>query len=150
MESGEQGPYTVREAAEKCGVQIGTVRRWIRSGRVRTEQRRGRHGPEYRVYLSATLIDECANTVSESEQDSDDEGSDTEQDSGSTVLTLLEMVREKDTRIQALERERFELAGRLGYFQAQVEEARERIRMLEAPRETPKLERLKRWWELWK
>jgi len=42
---------------------------------------------------------------------------------------------ERDARIAALERDRFELAGRLGYFQSELEHARQTIKALEAPKE---------------
>jgi hypothetical protein len=42
---------TLREAAEKTGRSITTLRRYIRSGRLHAEKRYGRFGPEY--YVSA-------------------------------------------------------------------------------------------------
>jgi excisionase family DNA binding protein len=58
------------------------------------------------------------------------------------LLRALELVASRDTalaerdgRIADLERERFELAGRLGYFQAELEHARATIKALEAPKE---------------
>lgn len=43
------GPMTLREAAERTDRSITTLRRYIRSGRLRAEMREGRYGPEYFV-----------------------------------------------------------------------------------------------------
>ncbi len=48
-------------------------------------------------------------------------------------------------RVIALEQERAELYGRLGFYQAQLEQAKERIALLEAPQHTPK----RPWWRFW-
>jgi hypothetical protein len=42
-------PMTLREAAERTSRSITTLRRYIRSGRLRAEKRYGRFGPEYFV-----------------------------------------------------------------------------------------------------
>jgi hypothetical protein len=43
------GPMTLREAAERTDRSITTLRRYIRSGRLRADMREGRYGPEYFV-----------------------------------------------------------------------------------------------------
>lgn len=42
-------PMTLREAADRTSRSITTLRRYIRSGRLRAEKRHGRYGPEYFV-----------------------------------------------------------------------------------------------------
>jgi len=42
-------PMTLREAAERTDRSVTTLRRYIRSGRLRAEMREGRYGPEYFV-----------------------------------------------------------------------------------------------------
>ncbi len=41
--------WTLREAAERTARSVTTLRRYIRSGRLRAEKRHGRYGPEYLV-----------------------------------------------------------------------------------------------------
>jgi hypothetical protein len=52
---------------------------------------------------------------------------------------------ERDARIASLEQDRFELAGRLGYFQAQLEQAQATIKTLEAPKEPEPAPAAPRW-----
>jgi len=40
---------TLREAADRAGLSVTTLRRYIRTGRLRAEKRAGRYGPEYFV-----------------------------------------------------------------------------------------------------
>ena len=40
---------TLREAAERAGLSVTTLRRYIRNGKLRAEKRPGRYGPEYFV-----------------------------------------------------------------------------------------------------
>ncbi len=40
---------TLREAADRAGLSVTTLRRYIRAGRLRAEKRPGRYGPEYFV-----------------------------------------------------------------------------------------------------
>ena len=128
----------IGEAARRLGITTDGVRKRLKRG-----QLRGGKTEDGRWFV---LFEAESSPVLDTESDLDNEPA----PSSMIVDRLLDKLNERDRRIEALERERFELAGRLGYFQAQVEEARERIRMLEAPRETVKVERLKRWWEIWK
>jgi len=48
---------------------------------------------------------------------------------------LIAMVADLHGQIRKLEQERFEMAGRLGYFQAELEHARQTIKALDAPKE---------------
>lgn len=62
-------PLTLREAAARTSLSVTTLRRYIRSGRLRAEKRNGRFGPEY--FVSETDLDDAGLTVAESA----DEGS---------------------------------------------------------------------------
>jgi len=48
---------TLREAADRTSRSITTLRRYIRSGRLRAEKRGGRYGPEY--FVSSQALDEA-------------------------------------------------------------------------------------------
>jgi hypothetical protein len=61
------------------------------------------------------------------------------------AVTLLADLRTAHARIADLERDRFELAGRLGYFQAQLDHAGEQIKALEAPKEPAPAPAAPRW-----
>ena len=134
----------IGEAARRLGITTDGVRKRLKRG-----QLRGGKTGDGRWYV---IFEAESTPVLDSESDLDNEP-----DPSSMIVDRLldklderdRQLDERDRRIETLERERFELAGRLGYFQAQVEEARERIRLLEAPRETPKVEKLKgrAWWE---
>ena len=127
----------IGEAARRLGITTDGVRKRLKRG-----QLRGGKTEDGRWFV---VFEAESTPVLDAESDLDNEPD----PSSMIVDRLLDKLDERDRRIEALERERFELAGRLGYFQAQIEEARERIRMLEAPKETAKVEGAKRrsWWQ---
>lgn len=45
----EEATYSLREAAERLGVSVRSVRRYVTSGQLEAVSVVGRHGPEYRV-----------------------------------------------------------------------------------------------------
>ncbi len=47
---------TLREAAERAGLSVTTLRRYIRGGKLRAEKRAGRYGPEY--FVSEQALEE--------------------------------------------------------------------------------------------
>ncbi len=55
---------TLREAAERAGLSVTTLRRYIRNGKLRAEKRPGRYGPEYFVsdqdFAGAGIADDSA------------------------------------------------------------------------------------------
>src|SRR5262245_36346469 len=56
-EGPQHEPMTLREAAERTDRSVTTLRRYIRSGRLRAEMREGRYGPEY--FVSAQDLSEA-------------------------------------------------------------------------------------------
>jgi hypothetical protein len=63
--------------------------------------------------------------------------------------TLADQLVAERERSAALERERAELYGRLGYFQAQLEQAQETIKALQAPASPPPEPARRPWWRWW-
>jgi len=60
---------------------------------------------------------------------------------------------EHGKRIRELEEARFQLAGQLGFYQAQVETLRERIALLEGPKTAPEAApstSSRPWWRFWR
>jgi excisionase family DNA binding protein len=120
---------TVKQAAELAGIPERTMRRWVRSGRVAAV----RHGHGYRVSPeavaaisagSATLGREAVATTATVVATPAATGPMAE-----SVAELLRMLDQRDRTIM-------ELSGRVGYYQAQVEQLREQL-ALEAPKAAP-------------
>lgn len=161
---------SARAAAESCGVSERTLRRWIAAGRLPADKDGGsfriaaadiekltghRNGhaaaPAPAAALSAT--DRQAAAAPDTDAAADDPDTPRRDE---TILTLLAEVRR-------LNDERAELYGRLGYFQAQLEQAQTTIKALEAPKEpepapvaprwpeepTPAAPLRRSWWRFW-
>jgi hypothetical protein len=137
-------------AAAALGISVQAVRRRIKSGELRAERVKRPQGYAYRVTLPAGV------DVPEGADVDQAEGEHLPAPTGAAsnghvrhvpgraapapagdglAAALLTDLRAAHARIESLERERFELAGRLGYFQAELEHARQAIKALEAPKE---------------
>lgn len=112
---------SIPQAAAHLGVSVKTVRRKLAAGQIKGEKRPTPQGYEWVIHL---------------DQPSGNPGALPPPPVDGLLLRLLEEERAERLRLQ---RENFELAGRLGYFQAQLEHSREKILLLEAG---PK----RRWW----
>jgi excisionase family DNA binding protein len=110
---------TLAEAASLLGCSVDTVRRRIRRGELHALQDAGRHGPTWRVLLSATpgTLPTVGSTPS------------TTPSVGEESSALLEALRMLD----AMRQENRDLAGQVGYLQARVQMQEETIRALQAP-----------------
>jgi excisionase family DNA binding protein len=138
---------SVAEVAVQLRVSPRTVRRYIKAGTLPAELVTTSKGTEWRVPGAAVAA--AANVRGSgdvdrdvSEPTGDDRGRPGsgsrdpvrgERGDGAALLRALELLGERDHRIAALEQERYELAGRLGYFQSELEHARETIKALQAP-----------------
>ena len=126
--------WTVRQAAEALGQSEKTIRRRIKSGEIRADQVPGKYGIEYRIMDIHTAPPP-------------DRGIDTTRDDtmvktmdvarGEALVKAMDMVR--DLQVQ---NER--LAAQVGFLQAQLQEAQNKLRLLSAPRSS--------WWQrlLWR
>lgn len=153
----------MREAAEILGTTAEGIRHRIRRGSLRARKDGGR----WLVMLPAAPATPAAArpaTVHDDTAGQDAPASESAapgQDNGHRVVaqlasTLVGQNTQLLDRIARLEQERFELAGRLGYLQSELEHAREQIKLLEAPKaestpevSTPVPPAPRPWWRFW-
>jgi excisionase family DNA binding protein len=123
---------TIDQAATRLGLSVTTVRRRIRQKQLSATLVNGDHGPEYRVHLEpgqpSAVADESGRLRGPPEHASlsSDQGS---------VARLVDLVDRLTTENARLRDERAEPFGRLGFYQAELEHARQTIKALEAPKE---------------
>jgi excisionase family DNA binding protein len=167
---------SVAEAAQALGVGEKTIRRRIQRGELSAVRVERPQGHEWRVMLDpvTTRTNGHANgIVQHGDQvvDRVDQHRTGTVDQVTAALRLAEtladqlahereqataQLAERDRRITDLEQERFQLAGQLGFYQAQLESAREQIKLLEAPKtssgpEVPSSPASRRaWWQFWR
>lgn len=142
---------TIAEAAAVLGVSSQTVRRRIQAGELHAERVRRPQGFAYLVALPdgdlprnvAALRDvtpvgqlprDVARDVAARPRHTARRDLPRNVPADPVAVELVVDLREAHARIAHLEQERFELAGRLGYFQSELEHARGQIKALEAPR----------------
>jgi excisionase family DNA binding protein len=122
---------SARDAAARCGVSERTVRRWIVKGRLPAD----RDGREFRIACEALapFLGHAADNGQGAAAESDMSAASPQQGaalSADVAAGLLHLV-------DRLQRENLELAGRLGFLQAELQQRDETIRALQAPREEP-------------
>lgn len=164
---------SVAEVADRMGVSARTVRRYIKAGTLPGELVTTTKGTEWRVPAAAVVAAvngrASAATDGDASEPSEDDRGRPESMAAPAVrsgrgevaplLRALDLLAERDRRITQLEQERFELAGRLGYFQAELEHAQDTIKALQAPAPTPSEpampatsappEPARPWWRFW-
>ena len=126
--------WTVKQAAKALGQSEKTIRRRIKSGEIRAEQVPGKYGMEYRVMDINTTLPL-------------DRGVDMTR--GDTMVKALDVTRDEALvnaldMVRALQVENERLAAQVGFLQAQLQEAQNKVRLLAAPR-SPWWQRLL-WW----
>jgi len=165
---------SVAEAAQALGVGEKTIRRRIQRGELSAVRVERPQGHEWRVMLDpvTTRTNGHANgAVQRDDQMADQVDRDRGEspDQVTAALRLAEtlaaqlahergqataQLAERDRRIAELEHERFQLAGQLGFFQAQLETAREQIKLLEMPKPGPEgipaPAPRRSWWQVWR
>jgi len=114
--------WTVKQAAKALGQSEKTIRRRIKNGEIKAEQVPGKYGMEYRI------IDLKTNPALDRSMDI------TRNDALGKALDM----------VMALQTENERLAGQVGFLQAQLQEAQNKVRLLTAPR-SPWWRRLL-WW----
>jgi len=130
---GQEG-LTLEQAGRALGLSPRTVRRMVRRGELAADKIEGPHGPQYLVRLPAGQ----AGTVATNGHGGRGQGAPAGQPTAAVhrgQASLVPLVTELTHRVAALEQERFELAGRLGFYQAQLQQAQETIKALQAPQE---------------
>ena len=122
---------TISEAAKALGISEWAVRRRIKAGKLQATL----VGREWRVALADSL------SASEEPQDASEQSLAV---SATALEALAEALAEANVRasderkrVAELEQERSELYGRLGFYQARIQELERRVLELEAPKEAP-------------
>ncbi len=122
---------SVQEAANRLGVSERTIRRRIKAGKLVATQIPTSQGYEWSIHLdNAVQVDRGAvhldNTAVQPTEDAHPTRADEH-----ALLRTLELV-------EKLQRENLDLAGRVGFYQAKLQDAEEQIRLLSAPKEPEK------------
>ncbi len=119
---------SIKEAAEHFGISESTVRRRIKDGILKAYQQPTTQGYEWRI-----VVPDEDEQVSHQDDDQVATVTDHIVTSSEQVLTLdaTALVAE----LRRLHDQNVQLAGQVGYLQAQLQQAQERIRLLEAPKE---------------
>jgi excisionase family DNA binding protein len=123
---------TIDEAAARLGLSVTTVRRRIKQKKLRATLVAGDHGPEYRVQVEPGQVATVASEHGRDDGQDDQPSLRIDQPAVSSLVALVDRLTTENSRLQD---ERAELFGRLGYFQAQLEQAQATIKALEAPKE---------------
>jgi excisionase family DNA binding protein len=105
---------SAKEAAGVLGVSEKTARRWVLSGRLRADK----HGRSFRIPREA-----IAAIAGQADSPSPDTGQ-------AGLVALVDRLTAENSRPQ---QDRFELAGRLGFHQARVQQLEETVKALSAP-----------------
>jgi hypothetical protein len=138
------GTVSIQEAAALLGVSAPTIRRWIKSGKVQAIQEPTPQGFEWRVVVP-DHIDQVHDRSHTQERD---QGTDQSLDRVQPESALQAPIHANDHMIdqlpsdqamskaidliERLQRENLQLGGRVGWLEAQLQAAQERIRLLEA------------------
>ena len=119
MDNGHAGEWlSLRDAARRLSLSEKTLRRRVKAGMLEGRQVDTPHGPGWQVWVDTDPG--APSTV---------DGQGTHPVQGPELLEALRLIERQQQTI-------LELSGRVGYFQAQLEQARETIHALEAPQST--------------
>jgi excisionase family DNA binding protein len=126
---------SVQEAAARCGVAERTVRRWIESGRVRSVRtlRGARVDPRDLPSPPITSGHLNGHVRPDPDEAPDLSGLSGDGHQRPDLTVALEALR----LVEKLQQQNLELAGRVGYLQAELTQARDRILALEPPKAEP-------------
>jgi excisionase family DNA binding protein len=134
---------SVQEAAARLGLSERTIRRRIKAGQLAATQVPTSQGYEWRIHLNSTdEVDTPAVQVDSNAVQLDGTPNQAKQEPHSTSESAL--VRALDL-VEKLQHENLELAGRVGFYQAKLQDAQEQLRLLSAPKE-PEKPKARPWW----
>jgi excisionase family DNA binding protein len=130
---------SIKEAAEHFGVSERTIRRRIADGEYTTSKVQTPHGPKVLIHLGDTpdVTSDSGTVTSDVTRDvtSDNPLSTVDSETNAALLRSLELVEMQQRKIDQLGSLNTQLAGQVGFLQAKLQDAEERIRLLEAPKE---------------
>jgi excisionase family DNA binding protein len=124
---------SARGAAAYCGVDDRTVRGWLASGRIAAEKTAG----GYRIprdQLEPFRRGGPHPTADHTAETAEDRGEGAAVGCGAWDGLLARELEEQRRMIERQQQTIMELSGQVGYFQAQLEQARDTIRALESPK----------------
>ncbi len=130
------------EASQRTGMSIQTLRRRLKEGKLRSRQCTTSHGLAWQVWI--TKDDQSENGVEGEDNQALFEESNLLTNLGEPSLATLPTL-QLIQWLKELQQENRELASKLGYAQAQLEESQQKVLMLEVP----KVEESKAWWRFW-
>ena len=144
---------SVAEAAEHFNVSEKTIRRWIKSGTIKGVPMKTPQGYEWRIHPNSDSVQ--ADVQIDNHVDSGDGNLDDQMDNQVVMaaLALAEQVRTDKQQLwedyQKLQRENMEMAGRLGFYQAKLQDLEDQVLALSAgPTPTHESPRAP-WWKRW-
>ena len=138
---------SLTDAAAQLGISERTVIRRIKDGSIKGQKIGEGRGGIWRVYLDG-LSDSPAPATSDSRASLSDSVSDS-QPAAPEVLRLLELLEAERRERAALVQRNEQLAGQLGFVQAKLQDAEERIKLLEGPKDEPAPTPRRAWWKRW-
>lgn len=156
---------TIGEAARILGVGEQTIRRRIKRGELTAVRVERPQGHQWQVVIDQVVTRSPDQVTADADQVTGSQdlvnplGPDQVTASLRLAQDLTAQLEQERARSAQLEQERAELYGRLGYFQAQLEQAQTQIKALAAPKEPvpggnavlPPAEPPKRpWWAFWR
>jgi AraC-like DNA-binding protein len=116
VDNGRSGVWvSLKDAARQLGLSDKTIRRRVKAGTLQGRQAATPRGPAWEVWV------DTAGTL---------DGEGTRPVQGPELLEALHLIERQQATIM-------ELSGRVGYLQAELTQARERILALEAPKVEP-------------
>jgi len=132
--SGPSDFVTIQVAAGRCKVAERTVRRWVAAGRVRT--RPGRRGILVAVEDLTRVAAESGQFEAESQDSPDSPVGGSDMPGTGRLGPDVSVIGDALRLVEKLQEENRNLAGQVGYYQAQVEQLREQL-ALPAPQPEP-------------
>jgi excisionase family DNA binding protein len=125
---------SARDAAARCGVSERTVRRWIVKGRLPAD----RDGREFRIASEALapFIGHAADNGQDAAASSDMSAASPQHSAALSADVAAELLH----LVDKLQQQNLELAGRVGYYQAENEQLRTTLKALQAPQPEPSSE----------
>lgn len=137
---------TVAEAAERLGLSERTIRRQIKSGKIKAELVPGRYGDEYRVELGEIAapgrgLDKGVSDAMDSPLDSPLIGA-MDRPLDSPLAGAMDSAMDKALdMVKSLQQEKAELYAQVAYWQAQCRHMEEQVKLL--------MEAKRPWWRRW-